>query len=58
MARVRTISLCAECGIHPCTLERALDSWAACPDCGCENLSAFLKNVPLAGVNLEILQQG
>jgi hypothetical protein len=57
MAGGRTISHCAECGIRLCVLERGLDNCAACPDYGCETLSAFLQNVPQARANLEILRQ-
>lgn len=57
MARGRTISHCTECGIRLCALERGLENCAACPDYGCETLSAFLQNVPQARDNLEILRQ-
>lgn len=57
MAGGRTIGHCAECGIRLCALERGLDNCAACPDYGCETLSAFLQNVPQARDNLEILRQ-
>jgi len=54
----RTIGHCAECGIRLCVIERGLENCAACPDYGCATLSTFLKNVPQARANLEMLRQG
>ena len=57
MANGRKIGHCAECGIRLCAIERGLENCAACPDYGCETLSAFLQNVPQARTNLEVLRE-
>jgi len=57
MAGGRTICHCTECVIRLCVIERGLENCAACPDFGCETLASFLKNVPQARANLEVLRQ-
>ena len=58
MAGGRVIGHCGECGVRLCALERGLENCAACPDYGCETLSAFLKMVPQAQANLELIRPG
>jgi hypothetical protein len=56
MTEGRKIGHCAECQIRLCALERGLPTCAACPDYACQQLSAFLANVPQAKANLEVLR--
>lgn len=58
MAGGRVIGYCAECTIRLCAVERGLENCAACPDYGCEKLTAFWANAPQAKANLEALRQG
>lgn len=44
------------CDIRNCAVERAVSTCAACPEYGCEKLTAFLANVPEARTNLESLR--
>ena len=54
----RKIGHCAECQIRLCAQERGLPNCAACPDYACQQLSAFLVNIPQARANLDALRAG
>ena len=58
MSGERTISYCAECKIRLCAIERGPENCAACPDYGCEKLTAFWPNAPQAKANLEAIRGG
>jgi hypothetical protein len=52
----RKCAHCSECEIRACATKRAVESCAACPDYGCEILSAFHEMVPQARQVLESLR--
>jgi predicted nucleic acid binding AN1-type Zn finger protein len=58
MSGGRTIGYCAECKIRLCAVERGLENCAACPDYGCEKLTAFWPNALQAKANLEAIHKG
>ena len=49
----RKNSFCGECGVRACAVERGVVNCAHCDDYGCETLTAFLEEVPVAKTSLE-----
>jgi hypothetical protein len=49
----RLCGYCHECGVRACAIGRGLVNCAHCDDYGCETISGFLKEVPVARSNLE-----
>jgi len=47
---------CAECEIRACAMKRNVENCAACPDYGCDIITAFHKMVPPAKELLDSLR--
>lgn len=52
----RLSKYCGICKIRSCGTEKKLNSCANCSDFACEKLGSFIKNIPEAKANLELIQ--
>lgn len=44
---------CAECAVRACAIDHAVVNCAHCDEYGCETLTAFFQDVPIAKTNLD-----
>jgi hypothetical protein len=49
----RLCGYCDECGVRACAVSRGVTNCAHCEDYGCETITGFLKEVPVARSTLE-----
>ncbi len=54
----RKAACCRECGIRSCAVGRGFRTCAECGEYACEQLTAFLKEAPMAKAVLEGLRAG
>ncbi|WP_055668994.1 DUF3795 domain-containing protein [Desnuesiella massiliensis] len=52
----RLSKYCGICKIRSCGAEKELNSCANCSDFACEKLGSFIKNIPEAKANLELIR--
>ncbi|MEW5871528.1 MAG: DUF3795 domain-containing protein [Chloroflexota bacterium] len=48
-------SHCAECQVRACAVARGVENCGACPDYGCETISALLAYIPDAKIRLDAI---